>query len=75
MLRNLHDTLARLERDSPAFGRGRLPGPRGVHWVEPRLVAQIGFAEWTDDGELRQPRFEGLRDDKDPAEVVREVPS
>jgi bifunctional non-homologous end joining protein LigD len=75
MLRSLHDKLAALERDSPAFGRGRLPGPRGVHWVEPRLVAQIGFAEWTDDGELRQPRFEGLRDDKDPAEVVREVPS
>jgi DNA ligase D-like protein (predicted ligase) len=75
ILRSLHDKLAAMERDSPAFGRGRLPGPRGVHWVEPRLVAQIGFAEWTDDGELRQPRFEGLRDDKDPAEVVREVPS
>jgi bifunctional non-homologous end joining protein LigD len=75
ILRSLHDKLAGLERDSPAFGRGRLPGPRGVHWVEPRLVAQIGFAEWTDDDELRQPRFQGLRDDKDPAEVVREVPS
>jgi bifunctional non-homologous end joining protein LigD len=75
VLRSLHDRLAGLERDSPAFGKGRLPSPGGVHWVEPRLVAQIGFAEWTDDGELRQPRFQGLRDDKGPAEVVREVPS
>jgi bifunctional non-homologous end joining protein LigD len=74
-LRDLRARLAGIERASPAFGKGRLPGPRGVHWVEPRLVAQIGFAEWTDDGQLRQPRFDGLRDDKDPAEVVREVPA
>jgi DNA ligase D-like protein (predicted ligase) len=75
VLLSLHDRLAGLERDSPAFSKGRLPGTRGVHWVGPRLVAQIAFAEWTDDGELRQPRFQGLRDDKDPAEVVREVPA
>ena len=74
-LRSLHDRLARLERDSPAFRNGRLPPHRDVHWVEPRLVAQVGFAEWTRDGELRQARFEGLRDDKEAAEVVREVPS
>jgi bifunctional non-homologous end joining protein LigD len=74
-LRGLGERLAGLERDFPAFGKGRLPGARGVHWVEPRLVAQIGFAEWTDDGQLRQPRFQGLRDDKDPAAVVREVPA
>ncbi|MDJ1133026.1 non-homologous end-joining DNA ligase [Streptomyces iconiensis] len=47
---------------------------RGVHWVRPRLVAQIGFTEWTRDGLLRHPRFLGLRDDKKPHEVVREVP-
>ena len=45
-----------------------------MHWVQPRLVAQIGFSEWTADGELRQPRFQGLRRDKDPADVVRETP-
>jgi DNA ligase D-like protein (predicted ligase) len=73
-LRGLAERLAGLERDSPAFHKGRLPAAPGVHWVEPCLVAQIGFAEWTRDGQLRQPRFEGLRDDKDPAEVVREVP-
>jgi bifunctional non-homologous end joining protein LigD len=36
-----------------------------VHWVKPRLVAEIGFTEWTHDNKLRHPRFLGLRDDKD----------
>jgi DNA ligase D-like protein (predicted ligase) len=74
-LRGLHDRLARLERRRPAFRQGRLPPRRGVHWVEPRLVGQVGFAEWTGDGQLRHPRFQGLRDDKEPADVVREVPT
>jgi bifunctional non-homologous end joining protein LigD len=43
-----------------------------VHWVNPKSVAQIKFAEWTRDGKLRQPVFLGLREDKDPREVVRE---
>ena len=50
--------------DAPRF--------RDVTWVEPELVAQFGFAEWTRDGRLRHPRFLGLRDDKDPRKVVRE---
>jgi len=45
-----------------------------VHWVQPRLVAEVGFSEWTTDGELRHPRFQGLRDDKDAGDVVRETP-
>jgi len=45
---------------------------RGVVWVAPQLVAQIGFSEWTRDGRLRHPRFLGLRDDKPAREVVRE---
>jgi bifunctional non-homologous end joining protein LigD len=45
-----------------------------VHWLEPKLVAQIAFEEWTREGKLRQPRFEGLRNDKDPRSVIREVP-
>jgi DNA ligase D-like protein (predicted ligase) len=72
-LDSLHATLAGLEQDRPPFDRGRLPRS-GVHWVEPRLVAEVGFSEWTTDGELRHPRFQGLRDDKDPADVVRETP-
>jgi DNA ligase D-like protein (predicted ligase) len=75
-LRSLHASLSAIERDAPPFTRGKPPrGGAGVHWAEPRLVAQIEFAEWTTDGLLRQPRFEGLRDDKDPSEVVRETPA
>jgi bifunctional non-homologous end joining protein LigD len=74
-LNSLHGVLAGLERDSPPFTKGHLPSPRGVHWVTPRLVGEVGFSEWTDDGELRHPRFQGLRDDKDPRDVVREVAS
>jgi bifunctional non-homologous end joining protein LigD len=73
-LQHLHAVLARLERESGPFTKGHLPSPRGVHWVTPRLVGQVAFSEWTDDGELRHPRFQGLRDDKDPRDVVREVP-
>nr|WP_281371638.1 non-homologous end-joining DNA ligase [Petropleomorpha daqingensis] len=74
-LRELSATLAGLEQESSPFGAGRPPPRQGVHWAAPKLVAQIGFAEWTDDGQLRQPRFLGLRDDKDPTEVGREMPS
>jgi bifunctional non-homologous end joining protein LigD len=45
------------------------------HWVEPRLVAQVRFTEWTDDAKLRHPVYLGLRDDKDPRDVVREMGS
>jgi bifunctional non-homologous end joining protein LigD len=72
----LHDLgirLRKLETAEPAFVDAR-PLPRGAHWTRPALVAQIGFAEWTSDARLRQPRFLGLRDDKSPAEVVRERP-
>jgi bifunctional non-homologous end joining protein LigD len=72
-LGSLHASLAGLEQDHPPFDRGKLPRS-GVHWVQPRLVAEVGFSEWTTDGELRHPRFQGLRDDKDPADVVRETP-
>jgi len=48
---------------------------RGAHWCLPELVAAVGFTEWTGDGKLRHPRFEGLRPDKDPRTVVRERPS
>lgn len=44
------------------------------HWIEPRLVAEVAFREWTRDGIVRQPSFKGLREDKDPSEIVREAP-
>jgi DNA ligase D-like protein (predicted ligase) len=73
-LHRLHDELSAMEQDRSPFTRGDLPRERGVHWTKPRLVAQIGFSEWTTDGRLRHPRFQGLRRDKSPAEVIREVP-
>ncbi len=71
LLASLSQTLAGLERPEPPFDRGALPRS-GVHWVEPELVGQVAFSEWTTAGQLRHPRFQGLRRDKDPATVVRE---
>ncbi len=73
-LADLGSQLRRRERETTPFAQGSLPH-KGVRWVTPDLVAQVGFTEWTGDGRLRHPRYLGLRDDKDPAEVVRERPS
>jgi bifunctional non-homologous end joining protein LigD len=73
-LASLARTLSSLECTEPPFDRGTLPRA-GVHWVEPRLVGQVAFSEWTNAGQLRHPRFEGLRRDKDPTTVVRETPT
>jgi bifunctional non-homologous end joining protein LigD len=73
-LRDLGAQLRALETPESPFVDAR-PIPRGTHWTKPELVAQVGFAEWTNDGRLRQPRFLGMRDDKPPAEVVRERPA
>jgi bifunctional non-homologous end joining protein LigD len=73
-LRDLGKRLRDLERDDPPFADVH-PIPRGTHWVEPELVGQIAFTEWTRDGRLRHPRFLGLRDDKPARDVVRERPA
>jgi bifunctional non-homologous end joining protein LigD len=73
-LRDLGRRLRDLERDDPAFVDVH-PIPRGTHWVQPELVAQIAFTEWTRDGRLRHPRFLGLRSDKPARDVVRERPA
>ena len=70
-LQGLGRKLAALETAASPFAGDGLPR-RGVHWVKPKLVAQIGFTEWTPRNRLRHPRFLGLRDDKRPEEVVRE---
>ncbi|HEY7042034.1 MAG TPA: non-homologous end-joining DNA ligase [Nocardioidaceae bacterium] len=68
--------LQSITQDQPAYDLATLPSApvfrRGVHWVKPTLVAQVGFSEWTPDGQLRHPRFLGLRTDKAVREVVRE---
>jgi len=72
-LRDLGDQLEALERPEPPFTRGT-GLPRDARWVEPRLVAQVAFGEWTRDGKLRHPRYLGPREDKRATEVVRERP-
>src|SRR3989442_10278620 len=48
------------------------PGLRETKWTEPKMVAEVAFTEWTSDGSIRHPSFQGLREDKNPKEVVRE---
>lgn len=75
VLRDLRKRLGEIERETPAFENP----PRGAearrsHWVEPQLVAEVTFTEWTREGILRHPAFEGLREDKAVTDVVRETP-
>lgn len=75
-LRDVYARLRALERDdSPFANHGRKRRLAGVHWIDPQLVCEIAFTEWTDEGILRHPVFQGLREDKAPGEVVRENPS
>jgi bifunctional non-homologous end joining protein LigD len=72
-LRTIRASLEKLRTDKPAFA----DPPKGAEgrraiWVEPALVAEVAFTEWTRDGTLRHPSFQGLRLDKKPREVVRE---
>ena len=48
---------------------------RNAHWVRPELVCEVAFTEWTGDGKIRHPSFQGLREDKRATDVVREVPT
>jgi bifunctional non-homologous end joining protein LigD len=68
-LRARLDALARPA--SPFTIATGLPRLR-VHWVEPQIVVQVGFMEWTGNGKLRHPRLIGVREDKPAREVVRE---
>ena len=72
-LKELRSRLNSLERDSPPFiNPPKGAEARGVHWVEPKLVGAVAFAEWTTDNLLRHPSFQGLREDKPAAQVTRE---
>jgi bifunctional non-homologous end joining protein LigD len=70
-LERLSALLAPLQRQTSPFGAGAQP-PREAVFVEPRLVAEVEFREWTRGGNLRQPSYKGLREDKAAEEVVRE---
>ena len=69
--------LKPLERGTPPFkGVPKMPRVKkgDVVWVEPKLVCEVEFMEWTHDGHLRAPSYQGLRDDKTPDEVRQELP-
>ena len=73
----LLEKLRSLERKTPPFEVvPKMPKVRkgDVVWVEPKLVCEVEFAEWTHDGRLRAPSFQGLREDKNPEDVRREEP-
>jgi bifunctional non-homologous end joining protein LigD len=76
-IRRLLEKLKPLRRDTPPFETvPKMPRVRKheVVWVEPKLVAEVEFAEFTHDGRLRAPSYQGLREDKEPEEVHREEP-
>ncbi|HZW09257.1 MAG TPA: DNA ligase D [Phycisphaerales bacterium] len=76
---SLKDIKQRLDglgrRSCPADDPPTREERRGVRWVEPELVAEVEFAEWTDDGRLRHASFQGLREDKEAADVRIERPN
>jgi bifunctional non-homologous end joining protein LigD len=69
-LEQLRDLLDPLARDDSPFAAG--PVPRGARFVDPVLVVEVRFSEWTDDGVIRHPVYLGWREDRDPETVVRE---
>ncbi len=73
MIEDLSEVMRPLAIDKPALDVPRA-AMRGSHWIEPKLVTEIAFTEFTREGTLRHPSFIALRDDKKASEVVREVP-
>jgi bifunctional non-homologous end joining protein LigD len=67
--------LRRLRRPDSPFDVGAPSGPKARYavWCQPELVCEVNWTEWTNEGTLRQPAFKGMRDDKDPREIVREM--
>jgi bifunctional non-homologous end joining protein LigD len=75
-LETLHKTLLALEqKEAPFVNPPKGAEARRAHWVKPELVAEVSFTEWTEDGTLRNPSFQGLREDKKATEVIRERPA
>ena len=73
-LESLSKRLRAMELQEPPFVDEKLPR-KGVHWVKPELIAEVGFTEWTREERLRHPRFLGLREDKAAEDVVKEEAS
>ena len=72
LLNAMTGRMAALRRKTAPFDNP--PSGRGIHWIEPELVAEVEFTAWTRDDILRHPSFKGLREDKPAADVRREIP-
>jgi bifunctional non-homologous end joining protein LigD len=72
MLLDLRSRLDKLRADDSPFAGNVAPAGENVHYVKPKLVGEFAYAEWTQNDLLRQPRFEGLREDKRATSVRRE---
>jgi len=73
---DLKKQLHRISRQtSPLAVVPKDPGLRETKWTEPKMIAEVAFTEWTSDGSIRHPSFQGLREDKNPKDVVREQPA
>jgi bifunctional non-homologous end joining protein LigD len=74
MRKQLRRELNKLARKSMAFRSVPTAARRDAHWVEPQLVAEIAYSNWTRDGVLRHPSFQGLRMDKPASSITRDKP-
>ncbi|WP_088138133.1 DNA ligase D [Achromobacter xylosoxidans] len=72
-LQDLHRKLASIEQKASALTQGKPRALKQVHWVQPTLVGEVSFGEWTGDGHVRHSTFRGLRTDKSPKKITREV--
>jgi bifunctional non-homologous end joining protein LigD len=77
--RELTDRLTRISVATPVLSRAETVGLaagewRSVHWVKPVLLCEVAFTEWTEDGRIRHPSFQGLREDKSASQVNKETP-
>ncbi len=81
-MQSARDLVARFSKfrvEAPVLSRSETVGVgfgewRAIHWLKPVLLCEVSFTEWTEDGHIRHPSFEGLREDKNASQVKKEEP-
>ena len=77
--RELAERFDRMTAEKPTLSRAETEGLaagewKSVHWIKPSLLCEVAFTEWTQDGRIRHPSFQGLREDKEARDVKQETP-